>query len=65
MALTQGIVCSVDAATHTACVALEGAGGVLQDVAVLRSVPASELAPGDRVLVALGVDVGAVILGAF
>ncbi len=65
MAFTQGIVCSVDAATHTACVSIEGAGGVLEDVPVLLSLPASDLAPGDRVLVALGVDLGAVVLGAF
>ena len=65
MALARGIVCHFDADTHTASVALEGATGLLAAVPVLRTVPPDGLLPGDRVVVALWPDVGAVVLGAY
>ncbi|NLD45219.1 MAG: hypothetical protein GX657_17205 [Chloroflexi bacterium] len=65
MQVLRGVVTAYDAATHTATVSLEGATGVLRGLPVLRSVPPGGLAPGDRVVVALWPDVGAVVLGAY
>ena len=65
MAVVRGTVEAYDAGAHTARVSLEGGAGVLEDVAVLRVAHDALPAPGDRVVVALWPDAGAVVLGVY
>jgi len=65
MHILRGIVDGYDPVTHTVDVRLDGATGRMDGVPALRVIPSDELTAGDRVVVAVWPDVGAVVLGSF